>query len=163
MQATKQLIVVLAARESADYRNVEGFKQILPYLTANTFREFPINVWRTTLNGVMHAYNNSPSAPVLHLINVDKDFASIKEAGLEPYDFPTAPNNMWVDKSGNPIDTARRATKQLIVALAAVRGLDYRTVEGFKNLLTRFHRSLLQKLSYKCMGHNPRWIVLKLQ
>ena len=86
--ATKKFIQTLADEKGVDYTTVEGFKEILPELTADSFRYKPINRWGTTLSGMIQkVYNNSPSATILDLLANDKEFTAIQDEGLEVYDF----------------------------------------------------------------------------
>ncbi len=134
--AVKQLISCLGEHERTDYRTVNGFQKILPRLTVDSFKHVPINVWGTTLVGMLsNAYNDSPSAAVLDLLEHDDEFTEIKKVGLHPYDFPQAPQNTWVDTNGIPTNVARAATKKLIEALAKSKGIPYQTFTGFKQIL----------------------------
>jgi len=56
----------------------------------------------------------------------------IKEYGLREWDLNA---NCWT-KKGKPTDTAREATKEFIKVLASEKGVDYRTKEGFKEILS---------------------------
>jgi len=133
LSATKELIKVLADEKGVDYRTKEGFKEILSDLTNNNFKKKPINDWDTTLGGMIgNAYKGSPSSAVLDLIDHDDEFPVIKEYGLREWDLNA---NCWT-KKGKPTDTAREATKELIKVLASEKGVDYRTKEGFKEILS---------------------------
>ncbi|MDP3734598.1 MAG: hypothetical protein Q8R37_05200 [Nanoarchaeota archaeon] len=133
--ATKKLIQVLADEKGVDYTTLEGFKELLPELTQKTFQNKQINYWETILSGmIQRAYNDSPSTAVLDLIAHDDNFAKIREEGLESYDFPHAPKNTWKDNN-KPSSCARQVTKKLIQVLAREKGVDYTTLEGFKELL----------------------------
>ncbi len=137
--ATKEFIVNLAETQGVDYTTFEGFKSLLPCLSESTFYTYPINEWGTNLCGMLaKCYNSSPSAAVLDLVRNDDDFKEIRLHNLQAYDFPYAPMGTWVDEKGNPTDTARAATRQLIIALAAADGADYTTFEGFKSLMPLF-------------------------
>jgi len=145
LSATKELIKVLASEKGVDYRTKEGFKEILSELTVNNFRKKPINDWDTTLCGMIRAYGNSPSSAVLDLIDHDDEFTLIKEYGLRKWDFNPVPNNLWADKKKKPTDTAREATKELIKVLASEKDVDYRTKEGFKEILSELTTYNFQK------------------
>jgi hypothetical protein len=138
---TKILIVKLSEKLHEDYRVFEGFYQILPWLTLDTFFNYPINEWDTTLEGMLSsAYDASPSAAVLDLIVHDPEFVQFRdgEYALHAYDFIKAPMNTWIDKQGNPTDTARSATRQLIMALADLHNLDYMKLGDFRYLTWNF-------------------------
>ena len=133
--ATKQLIQTLATAAGVDYRTVEGFRTILPELTQENFRHRPINIWGTILAGMLwNAYSDSPSEAVMDLVRYDHEFASIRQTGIQPYDFQ-APKGMWIDENGMPTQKARQATNQLLQVLANEAKVDYRTVEGFRTIL----------------------------
>lgn len=132
--ATKRLIEVLAKEIGVDYKTIEGFREMLPYLTTDVFQKKPINIWGTTLGGMLQkAYRGSPADSILDLIAHDSDFLAIKEAGLERYDFRA--QNIWIGKDRKPSDLARKATKKLIEVLAKEIDVDYQTVEGFRKIL----------------------------
>jgi len=161
--AIKQLIKILAKKRRVDPTTAEGFKRILPELTADNFKELPINIWGTTLNGLLYTCYDSRFAAVLDVIESDGDFVEIKNRGLKPYDFLQAPNNMWNDKEGKLTETCRDATKQFIRILAQRKDVDYKTVEGFKAILPDIKRENFReveinywgtKLSSLLSGHN---------
>jgi len=143
--ATKQLIQTLAQKRGLDYKTFEGFRQLLPELKAVTFRQTPINDLGTTLQGMLHVYKSSPSAAVLDLVMNDDEFSEIRDKNLQPYDFPNVPQNTWMDKEGIPTQTARQATKQLIKTLAEQKGVDYKTFEGFRQLLPELTKNTFQQ------------------
>ncbi|GEM_PF-5397082 len=134
--ATRQLIATLADRHGADYTTPEGFKQILGELTVDSFRHTAINRWGTTLGGLLTLNNSEPSSPVLSLIEEDRAFRQIRKKGLQAYDFPIAPRNVWVGKQDRrPTDQAREATLQWIRRLAAQRHVNFRRFTGFRRIL----------------------------
>lgn len=130
-RATKEIMTRLAEQEGVDYRTPDGFKRILPHLTTETFSALPINVWGTTLTGMLaQAYAHSPSAAVLDLIAHDEDFCAIRQHGLEPYDFPRA-SRSWHDQSGRLTLDAMAAVKKLVIKKAGELGVTHTTPSGF--------------------------------
>ncbi|MFH1682712.1 MAG: hypothetical protein ABIA37_02855 [Candidatus Woesearchaeota archaeon] len=139
-KAAKQLIFHLAKKLKVRGFTLDGFKEILPHLTYETFCNEVINDWGTTLDGLVHVYNNSPSAVVLDLIEKDSDFKEIRRIGLQPYDF-NSPKQYWTDETGQPTAMARAATGQLIRHMAEKLGLDLSTPEGLKEVLAKTGKS----------------------
>jgi len=82
--ATKELIHKLASEKGIDPHTVKGFRELLRDLNQDSFHKVPINIWRTTLGGMVDmAYSGSPSDAVLDLINNDSDFEEIRENNLQ--------------------------------------------------------------------------------
>ncbi len=132
-KATTQFIYQLGKIKNVDVRTLEGFKTILPELTAVNFRTLPINRWETNLCGTLHsAYHNSPSDAVLDMIAHNPDFANFRD--LQAYDFPKAAANTW-QKKGKPTLIAREATKTLVMVLGKENGVNPKMVSGFKKIL----------------------------
>ena len=97
----------------------------MPDIGKDAFENIAINEFGTTAYAMLQkAYKYSPSAAVLDLIAHDEELVQVKERNLQPYDFPYAPNNMWITKSGEPTAAARHATKELIQILATRREVD---------------------------------------
>jgi hypothetical protein len=136
---TKDLIKTLAKQKSVDYRTVDGFKRLLPEISWYNFTNTSINVWGTTLSGMLsHAYNGSNVAAVLDVIDKDSEFTKIREKEIKPYDFPKAPQRIWVDKKGNPTEHSRAVVREFIKKVAGKKGVNYGTFGGFKELLEYF-------------------------
>ncbi len=136
--AMKELINKIAelyesVREKIDYKTVEGFKKILPYLNFDHISRIPINEWGTTLGGLLRKYEGSPSKLVLELINADPDFKEIRS--LKSYDFISAPQNTWIYENGDATQDSRDLTKLLVVTIAEEQGLDYKNYQDFRKLL----------------------------
>jgi hypothetical protein len=152
-QATKELVKQLSLKEGVDYKTVDGFKRLLPYFKQDTFDQEPINIWGTTLCGMLaNAYKTSPSAALMDLINHDAEFIQIKNGNLQPYDFPAAPQSIWRGKDKKPTHIARQATKQLITLLAGATGADYKTIEGFSRILPEFTADTFRTRSINIWG-----------
>lgn len=133
--ATKEIMTRLAEQEGVDYRTPDGFRLILPHLTTETFSALPINVWGTTLTGMLaQAYAYSPSAAVLDLVAHDDDFYAIRQHGLEHYDFPRA-SRSWHDRSGRLTSDAMAAVKKLVVKKAGELGVTYTAPTGFSAVI----------------------------
>ncbi|MCB0337421.1 MAG: hypothetical protein KDD62_13990, partial [Bdellovibrionales bacterium] len=159
MHATKELLQALGSKLRVDYQKPAGFKAILPYLTVDTFRNFSINQWDTKLSGVLNAYSSSPSAPVLELIERDRDFWRIKLIGIDGADFPHAPNYYFIDEHGNPTILARQKAFQLITKLArstrlpgSNRHAQYRNPEHFQYILKKLTGPRVQKTPINFWG-----------
>lgn len=56
---------------------------------------------------------------------------------VEPYDFPST-INVWKPSFQSGVSYAQCATKQLIITLGGKQGIDYRTFDGFKQMLPLF-------------------------
>lgn len=133
-RATRHFLEVLAGElQVRRFFSVSGFRILLPYLTYARFRDSPLNVWGTTLSGMLAtAYSNSPFLAVKDLVDRDRSFSQVKRVGLYPEDFARSPKNYWVDKGGKPTPHARNASLRLIVAICKAHGLSYNSVDGFK-------------------------------
>ncbi len=142
----------MAKKENVDYRTTDGFRKILPKLTADVFKKESINFWGTTIRGVMSVYAGSPSEAVLDLIQHDAEFDAIKKQGLQPYDFVSSPKNTWIDKQGKPTQIAREATGLLIRHIAKKENVDYRTTDGFRKILPQLTKYNFNKESINYWG-----------
>jgi hypothetical protein len=136
-QATKEFLRTMARRNDIDYTSPSGFRELIPALTAKAFSKVPINVWGTTLGGMLNrAYHCSPCDAVIDLVNNDDELVLIKNIGVERYDL--SGQNCWKDKYGLPTPLAWQATALRIKLFAEEYSVDCTTVEGFKRLLPVF-------------------------
>ena len=130
--ATSMLISSIGEKLNADPAEPEGFKKLLPYLTIDNFRHFPINHWGTTLGGMISdtQYSCSPSKAVLDAVNNLGIYAKIRAIGLSAWDFQEVPNYFWLDKQDRPTENARMAIKEVLKTKAQHLGVDYKTYQG---------------------------------
>jgi len=127
--ATEKLINKLAREKNVDPTTYDGFKKILPHLTAETFHHLPINQWGTKLQGMItKAFSDSPSKAVIELINANPRFETIRD--LRDYDLPRAPRDSWISKTA-----IREATTLLLYRLANNQNVDPTTYDGFAKIL----------------------------
>lgn len=137
-KATKELLRTLARRAHVDYTSPSGFRELIPSLTAKAFNKVPINVWGTTLGGMLaRAYRGSPCDAIIDLVTNDDELILIKDVGLERYDL--SGQNCWMDKEGIPTPLVWQATARRIQLFADDHRVDCTTVEGFRRLLPVFN------------------------
>tara|TARA_Y100000310_G_scaffold338005_1_gene426520 strand:- start:1063 stop:1896 length:834 start_codon:yes stop_codon:yes gene_type:complete len=137
-ECTKELIRLLADNKSVEYNTLEGFREILPKITRGTFRKRSIYGDYKLGKIILNVYNGSPAFPVLDLVDHDNDFSTIKAYGLREWDFKD--KTCWTEKrrgdisKKTPTDISREATKELIKVLANEKGIEYNTVEEFREM-----------------------------
>ena len=127
--ALKESISFQAQKHDLDYKTVEGFSQLLEFITPKNLNDEPLNKHGTSAKGLISmGFKNRVIEAIIELVDNDPDFIDIKKEGLKPYDFPVAGQNSWKNKSGKPTNIAREVTKMLLKALG-----EFTTVEGFKS------------------------------
>lgn len=152
LDVTKLLILKVAGKLKCSFKSVSGFARILKHLTVPTFEKMPINIWGTTLSGMLQVVSKqSPSTPVLALVQSDSDFCAIKKAGLDVNDFAKSPNGTW--KKGSVSKAlARKQIHQLIVRLAENLDTNPYSVSGFKKILPLLTETTIQKTAINRWG-----------
>jgi hypothetical protein len=78
-EATKHLVRSFAEPMGVDYKTRKGFSSLLPYMTQELFFAYPINVWGTTLTGMLsHAYQGTPALAIKDMVQHDPEFYRLK-------------------------------------------------------------------------------------
>jgi hypothetical protein len=140
---TGQTYVRLATKELLrplhyGFRTPEGFRELLPKLTVETFRTHPINQWGTKLYGLLSKLSSSPARAICDLVENDPEMAAIADIGFQAFDLPKAPHGSWVDQDNNPTKLCVVATTPLLDTVAREVKTALWTLGGFQHILDEF-------------------------
>ncbi|MFH1409266.1 MAG: hypothetical protein ABIH34_05140 [Nanoarchaeota archaeon] len=122
--ATKRAVEQIRKRGQPKISSPKGFRQVLPLISKDIFKNAKLQPWGTNIPGVLRQYEHSPSLAVLDWIKHDKACKEIRDIGISQGDFPNAPLNLYLTLNGTPSVRARKKTKQLIQMIGEDLGIE---------------------------------------